>query len=265
MPVNIGGKQYIIASDDNYLEHLNGDFEPAIVSLFQSLTAANDVVLDIGANIGCTALLFGEFVKLVYAFEPSPTTYALLERNVRKSGLQNIILQNIGLGAESAECSLTFSASNRSGGFVSDNVQTSGGHISERIIIRPLDEMTKTLNITHLEFIKIDVEGFEGQVLRGAKQTLSAFKPIVVLELNHWCLNAFQRTSIPDFFDQLRSIFPVLFAVDQSSYLDLHNGAESYMVMYHHILHNRFPNIVAAFDEDRLSNFLSVFEHRFIP
>jgi len=74
----------------------------------------------------------------------------------------------------------------------------------------------------------------------------------VVLELNHWCLNAFQRTSIPDFLDLLRSMFPILLAVDGSNYMDLHDTSESYIVMYNHILHMRFPNILAAFEEGQL-------------
>ncbi len=123
--------------------------------------------------------------------------------------------------------------------------------------------MVNSLNLQQIDFIKIDVEGFEGHVLRGARQTLLSNKPVVVLELNHWCLNAFQRTSIPDFFDFLRSIFPVLLAVDGSSYMDLHNDSDSYIVMYHHIMQMRFLNIVAGFDETRLGQFKSLYKHGF--
>ncbi len=127
-----------------------------------------------------------------------------------------------------------------------------------------MDEVLKSLNVSRVDFIKIDVEGFEGHVLRGAKQTLATYRPVVVLELNHWCLNAFQRTSIPEFFDLLRSIFPILLAVDGSSHLNLHDESHRYIVMYHHILHMRFPNIVAAFDESRLDRFRALYHHQFI-
>jgi hypothetical protein len=125
----------------------------------------------------------------------------------------------------------------------------------EKIVIRQLDEVVNTLDVQDINFIKIDVGGFEGDVLRGAKKTLSTYKPIVVLELNHWCLNAFQRTSIPDFFDFLRSVFPILLAVDGDEYMDLHDESNNYIVMYHHILHMKFPNIIAAFDEKKLGGF----------
>ena len=235
--MDIGGKNYVLTSDDDYLAQIENGFEPDMVRLFRAVAAGSEVILDVGANIGCTALLFGDLAKIVYAFEPSPTTFAFLAKNVARSGLKNVVLQNFGLGAESGEYPLTFWPSNRSGGFVSNRTRASAGHTVENVIIRPMDEILRPLNLTRVDFIKIDVEGFEGHVLRGAKQTLASFRPVVVLELNHWCLNALQRTSIPDFFDFLRSVFPVLLAVDGGRYLDLHDDGESYIVMYHHIMH----------------------------
>lgn len=263
LTVDIGGTEYIITSDDNYLEHIKNGFEPDMVKLFRTLATGSKTILDIGANIGCTAILFAELSKKVYAFEPSTTTYAFLEKNISNSGVKNVFPQNIGLGAEPGETTLTFAPNNRSGGFVSNQTQASAGHTVEKITIKQLDEVVNTLNLKQIDFIKIDVEGFEGKVLQGATQTLSANKPVVVLELNHWCLNAFQRTSIPDFFDLLRSIFPVLLAVDGSNYMNLHDENDSYIVMYHHIMSMRFPNIVAGFDEKRLDKFRSLYQHSF--
>jgi FkbM family methyltransferase len=263
--IDIGGRKYTITSDDDYLENIKYGFEPETVHLFRTLASNSNVILDIGANIGCTALLFGSLSKVTYAFEPSPTTFTYLERNILRSvWSKNIVPLNMGLGDEPGESTLTFSPSNRSGGFVSDLTQASSGHTVEKIIIRQLDEVVQSLNLPSVDFIKIDVEGFEGHVLRGARQTLDLYKPVVVMELNHWCLNAFQRTSVPDFFDLLRSFFPsILFALDGMNYLDLHDPNESYIVMYHHILHMRFPTILAAFDENRLVKFRSEYQHHF--
>lgn len=263
--IDIGGKDYTIISDDNYLEHFKEHgFEPSMVKLFRAVASDSEVILDIGANIGCTALLFGELSKNVYAFEPSPTTFVFLEKNISKSGLKNIFPQNMGLGTEPGEYTLTFNPSNRSGSFVSNQTQACAGHTVEKIVIRQMDEVLKSLNVSRVDFIKIDVEGFEGHVLRGATQTLATNRPVVLLELNHWCLNAFQRTSIPDFFDFLRSTFPILLAVDGDSYLDLYDENDSYIFMYYHIIHMRFQNILAAFDERRLDKFKSLYQHHFI-
>jgi FkbM family methyltransferase len=259
--VDIGGKKYTLTSDDNYIKKIKNRFEPDMVKLFKSIAMESEVILDIGANIGCTALLFGNMSRQVHAFEPSKTTFAFLEKNIANSGLKNIVLHNFGLGSESGEYTLTFSPLDRSGGFISNQTQAGVGNTIEQIVIRQLDEVFNSMNISKVNFIKMDVEGFEGHVLRGAKQTIAAYKPAVVLELNHWCLNALQRTSIPDFFDLLRSIFPVLLAVNDHEYLNLHDETESYNVMYQHILHMRFPNVLAAFDEKSLSMFRASFHH----
>src|SRR5947209_3048640 len=68
--VDIGGTNYLIASDDNYLDAFANGFEPAMVELFRAVASDTDVILDVGANIGCTALLFASMAKKVYAFEP---------------------------------------------------------------------------------------------------------------------------------------------------------------------------------------------------
>lgn len=106
--VNIGGKNYHLTSDDDYLEHIKDGFEPDMVQLFRAVASDSENILDIGANIGCTALLFAELSKNVYAFEPSRTTFAFLEGNILRAGLNNLFLHNIGLGEESGEYTLTF-------------------------------------------------------------------------------------------------------------------------------------------------------------
>ena len=65
------------------------------------------------------------------------------------------------------------------------------------------------------------------------------------------------------FFELLRSIFPILLAVDGSNYLDLHDARDSYIVIYHNIVQFRFMNIIATFDKERLDQFKSQYEHGF--
>lgn len=74
-------------------------------------------------------------------------------------------------------------------------------------------------------------------------------KPIVVMEMNHFCLDVLQRITIPDFLDFMRSVFPQLYAVDtdNSTIVDLHVPDKAYMVMHEHVVKHRFPNIVGGF------------------
>jgi FkbM family methyltransferase len=277
----INGKSYGISSDDDYLDHVEGEFEPEMVSLFKTLLQPTDTVLDVGANIGCTSLLFGDLARKVYSFEPSPTTYRWLVENVQRAKLNNVETINLGLGKEAGTFELTFAPNNRSGGFVSNLTSASEGHQVEKITIEKGDDFIRERQIAKVDFIKIDVEGFEQSVIEGLAATIARDQPIVALELNHWCLNAFQRTSVPDFFDFLRGVFPYLYAVDMRytsnlrdrlhrellpSFYDkkdarnLHDQDAAYHVMYRHILHgSSYPTLVGAFNPTQLTALSSTF------
>ncbi|HZW86478.1 MAG TPA: FkbM family methyltransferase [Gallionella sp.] len=261
IPVVIDQKTYSIVSDDSYLDHIKSGFEPDTVALFNSLLRASDLVFDVGANIGCTSILFGERCRKVYSFEPSPTTFEFLQRNLVNAGLDNVVPMNVGLGSYACESELTFAPSNRSGGFVSDKTQAGLGHTTEKIKIERADDVANRIDLPTLDFIKIDVEGFEKSVIEGAREIIDTYKPVVVLELNHWCLNAFQRITVPDFFDFLKVRFPILLAVEGNIYRDLHNPDDSYHVMYHHIINFKYINLVGAFSEERLAEFHKYFVH----
>lgn len=249
----IGARQYQVTSDDNYLDHVQGEFEPDMVRLFSLLLRPGDCVLDIGANIGCTSLLFSQSARQVYSFEPSPTTFRLLQKNLADAGTSNVVAANLGLGKSEGEFELTFAPDNRSGGFVSNLISASAGHTVEKIRIVAGDAYLREAGIDQVDFIKIDVEGFEQNVIEGLAGTIGRCRPVVVLELNHWCLNVFQRTSVPDFFDFLRGVFPCLYAVDRAEVRNLHDIDDAYYVMYQHVANNfRFPNLVGAFEPSRV-------------
>ena len=251
--VRIDGAEYIVSSDDMYLENIGDDFEPHMITIFKKLITDEDVIADVGANIGLTSILFSRLGSKVISFEPSPSTYSILCDNIRGNNLSNVTPVNIGLGNEEGVTTLTFSANNRSGGFITDICRPETGHITENIKIMRLDDIWYKF-ADRLNFIKIDVEGFESEVIKGAFNLLVQYKPLVVLELNHFCLNVFRRITIPEFFDFLRSIFPALYAVDvdNASIKDLHVNDESYYVMHEHLVRFRYPTIVAGFDNDRI-------------
>ena len=259
--VAIGNRRFVIESDDEYLSQLGDRFEPQTVRLLSTLFTTGSVVLDIGANIGCTALLFAQRARRVIAFEPSPSTFDLLRRNVKRAAVGNVELRNHALGSRAERSQLTFAANNRAGGFVSAGTATSAGHVTEPISIVRLDDLAEALALDRLDFVKIDVEGFEQSVLDGARDTIGRFEPVVALELNHWCLNALQRICVPDYLDYLCARFPLLMAVEEDRYLDVHAPDERYIVMYHHINHFRYVNLVAAFREEQLATFLGKYRH----
>jgi FkbM family methyltransferase len=254
--IQIGKRTYSIVSDDDYLANMEGSFEPEMCALFEALIEPHYRVFDIGANIGCTSLLFGALAAQVDSFEPSPSTFEYLSANIAAAGLSTVRLHNFGLGKVDEELTLTFSPANRSGGFVSNVTQAGPGHTVENIRIRSGDGV---LSRSRVDFIKIDVEGFEKNVIEGLKDVIQRNQPIVVLELNHWCLNAFQRTSIPDFFDFLLETFPVVYAIDGKRFADLRDPSDRYKVMYEHIVRFKYPNLVGAFTSRQVEPLVSTY------
>ncbi|MCC7279332.1 MAG: FkbM family methyltransferase [Chromatiaceae bacterium] len=249
--VKIGDKVYSITSDDNYLDTIGDNFEPHMVELFRTLVGPDDVVADIGANIGLTGILFSTLARKVFAFEPSPTTYKILADNLYRAGIGNVEAVNLGLGSERESLTITFAKNNRSGGYVSDKIRLETGHLTEEIKIDTLDNYFYDTEFP-VKFLKIDVEGFEQNVIKGGREFLRKHQPTVVMEMNHFCLDVLQRITIPDFLDFMRSVFPHLYAIDTDNVniVDLHLPDRAYHVMYQHVINHKFPNLVAGFDRE---------------
>jgi FkbM family methyltransferase len=268
--LSIGTKSYRIRSDDTYLRAMRrgtlprieaavrralgaNRFEPRMVRLYSTLVRPQDVVLDIGANIGCTSILFAQMARRVVAFEPVPKTFAHWQRNIEASGHLNCSGMNMALGDENKTAQINYTESNRSGAFVSDSVVGAGE--SAGIEVRRLDDVVAGLDLPAIDFIKIDVEGYERRVIEGGWSTIAANRCLVQLELNAWCLNAMHRTSLPDFLDFLLDRVPIVYCVEKDSYADIRKIPARWLVMHKNILQQRFKEMVVGFDASRLERF----------
>lgn len=136
-------------------------------------------IMDIGANIGETALEFSRLTTgsgVVYAFEPDPDTLKKLRHHITINNAKNINVIDYALGSESG-----FS-------FLGKNEYNSGGNsitASEgtKINIHTADSFVESNGISRIDFIKIDVEGYEARVLSGAQQLITKFKPVIFAEV----------------------------------------------------------------------------------
>lgn len=248
--VRIGEREYNVISDTVYAAHIGKDFEPNTCDLVRDLARGGKCALDIGANVGMTTLLLSDLYTKVLSFEPTPSTFFLLESNIAENNINNVEIFNVGLGDENISSKITYASGNRSGGFISSSIEASKGHEVEQVKLVRGD----TLKMKP-DFIKIDVEGYELQVLRGLNETIQEHLPVVMFEVNHWCLNAFQRIALPDFLDEVRQLFPVLLAVEGKQCLDLHNESDRYTFLYRNINENSFREVIGGFDKSRFANF----------
>jgi FkbM family methyltransferase len=159
---------------------LHGSWENAEVDFMLSCLRPGDGMIDAGANIGVFTLQAARAVGdtgRVYAFEPMRSTFDMLARSVHANGLAaRCVLYNEGLGASLSGGSFHRSSHATNPGSSYISADASGG---EQIRIRPIDSIDYERPI---RFIKIDVEGFEPHIIRGAAQTLRRHAPIILTE-----------------------------------------------------------------------------------
>ena len=156
---------------------LNGVYEKELLDFNLELCKKvgklkNFSVADIGANIGNHSLYFSNYFKKVYAFEAHPKIFSVNQLNT--SNKKNIELFNFGLGDTNKNSFIYENEHNMGGSSVINKV---GKKIKIKIL--KLDKIKK---IKKLLLIKIDVEDFELQVLKGSLNTIKKFKPIIVFE-----------------------------------------------------------------------------------
>lgn len=143
------------------------------LSTMRSLIRPGMVIAEVGANVGFYTLEMAKSVGpsgRILAFEPDPLTFRLLEERVKRGAFTNVETYQVALGDTSGRATLYCSAYNRA-----DNrlvpTHTEAEVELRQIDIRQLDEFLSERTI-HLDALKIDVQGYEEQVLRGAEVTL---------------------------------------------------------------------------------------------
>lgn len=137
---------------------------------------ASGVALDVGANIGNHSVFFDRFFAETIAFEPNASTYELLKFNAKYAN--SVTALDYGLGDVNAELDLQEDQENFGGSAIvgCDNCGT------VKVKVKRLDD--SGLDLKKLCLIKIDVEGFEANVISGAKNAICTYRPIILFEQN---------------------------------------------------------------------------------
>jgi FkbM family methyltransferase len=160
------------------------------------------VVLDVGANRGNYAAMLLDDVGSnldVHCFEPSPTAYA--ELAARFDGNPRVRLQNIGLGDVEGDVALHTNATGSGCASLHDRA-VFGSSTSELVRVRRLDSVCSELGLSAIDFLKIDAEGHDLMVLRGAG-TLLEERCIGAIQFEHGGTAPDARVFLRDFFDLL--------------------------------------------------------------
>jgi FkbM family methyltransferase len=166
--------QYIGKSLDLY-----GEFSEDEMALFRQIVHHGATVVDVGANIGCHTVFFSRCVGAdgcVLAFEPQRPLFHILCGNIALNGQLNVVSHQAALGRQSGFLAVPPVDYAEEGNF--GGMSLEAPQLGEHVPVLMLD----SLNLTRCDFIKIDVEGMEEEVLRGAAATLATHRPILYVE-----------------------------------------------------------------------------------
>lgn len=174
--------------------HASGGTQESRIAKF---VADRGVVLDVGANNGHFSLdLAASQPVEVHAFEPNEIVCTAFAETSRLRNLDNVEINQVAVGSESTTLDLFVDdLHDGSSTLVDDRADLKGRHRKERVPVTTLDEYCERRHIAphDIEVVKVDVEGFESEVLRGASQLLSQGSPVLILEVSDETAHAAQH------------------------------------------------------------------------
>jgi FkbM family methyltransferase len=164
-----------------------GDYERKLLNAIRRELKSGDVALDIGANIGVVSLYCATLVGQtgrVFAIEPLQQNHELLQRNLQRAGFDNVIQAELcALGAE--EKSVTIQFNEYTDNWGNTSLLNQSGASRQEVSMLRLDTLWEKWGRPQITFVKLDVEGFEIEVLKGATRLLRQSPPKVwIVEFN---------------------------------------------------------------------------------
>ena len=185
-----------------------GSYEPDVSAALRARLRPGATFVDVGANIGWFSILAASLVGptgRVVAVEPNPDNVALLLRSAQENGFDNIDAHCVALAEEPGAVALETDGSN--GRVIPvDGPPPAPVRASYVVAAHPLDELLERGGTSHVDVMKIDVEGAEPMAVRGARRMLQRDHPVLVSEFYPLALDSAPWGSAQGYLDLLRSL-----------------------------------------------------------
>jgi len=201
--------------------------------VFASHLREGMTVMDVGANLGLYTLVISRAVGpsgKVYAFEPVPEIFARLQEHIAMNNATNVIPLQLALSDRKGTAKM----------FVKGGVSSLFVHVSDKIVevqVERLDDFVEREGIERVDAIKIDVEGAELMVIRGADRIIRRDKPILMVEFHPATLQ--EAGTTPE------ELFTTIINYGYDAFLMRHNKAmltDKVVEPWRHYLGNRYDN-----------------------
>lgn len=158
-----------------------GEFSALEAALFRQFVRPGWTVLDVGANIGAHTVELARMVGpdgRVIAFEPQRLVHQVLCANMAANGIENVMAMQAALGAQAARVAMPRPDYRNAANFGGVSLSATATGPSEPVPVTTID----ALSLPACHFVKVDVEGMEIEVLRGATATLRRLRPLLYVE-----------------------------------------------------------------------------------
>lgn len=204
-----------VNDQDPYLIGISGLFEKKFQDFCRTFLRDDFVAMDIGANIGATSIIMSHYLRngRIIALEPGKSIFSLLINNLKNNHINNVDAYNYAVSDKTT--TLRF-VENSAYGHISLENSTEPPRGDNSVSAYSLDDLVEKFNIDRLDFIKVDIEGFEPQFFAGAEKTLARFNPIIYFELNSWCLIDHANNNPLEFMRKIVEQFRFIWRVDKS-------------------------------------------------
>ncbi len=183
--------------------------EPLTTNLLKQELKRGMTCLDIGSNIGYYALLEQKIVGKegrVITIEPSPLTFSYLKKNLIQNGFGDLESYNFALSSYDGRARLLMAEKSNLSKIVNASESPPGGVVID-VPTMTLDSFAAQHNLNRLDFLRMDVEGHEGEIFRGGLQTIERYGPILLMEVHEGLLGLDQTC------DFLRSLQDIGYAI----------------------------------------------------
>lgn len=203
----IEGIEYVLDLSDWIQLNLYvlGSYETDDLRLMAQYLKTDSVFLDIGANIGLFSLNASKIIKTgeILAFEPMSKNFNKLTEHIKINNIKSIKAFKKAVSDRHSLLTIYTDANDKNNGMASVYGDTNAGH--ERVEAVCLDDFLRTQNISRLDFIKIDIEGYELPALNGLKNTIRQHQPVILIEIDANILKQtpFKQEDIVTFFNEL--------------------------------------------------------------
>jgi len=185
--LEIQGHKMLLDEGDSLNLSVNGIYERLETGLVQKEVKQGDIIVDIGANIGYYTLMFAKLVGQsgrVYAFEPDPTNFEILKKNVELNGYENVVLVKKAVSDKNGTTKLYLSENKADHRIFFSNDESERKSIDIETV--RLDDFFSQMGArrARISFIKMDIQGAELSALNGMKDLVSLNKPKIVTEFS---------------------------------------------------------------------------------